>query len=348
MPPYQPTSTEGLIVLPYQPTQKPTRWRLQSKMLSLLALLALLGCDGGLLPSSKASQLYSQHQEAQQRFQAKQYEEALRIFLDLQSKDPESRLLMYNLGATYYHLAKGVKEQKTKDDLLQKAEASLKRVLDKASAALRQKAHYNLGLLYTDKKQYEEALYHFSTASHLAKAVIKEADPDAEKNHALIAQLLRQRKREQQELSRSRVFRYDEKRFRLRASQPSDDPLHQLDLQGEMIHEGTQEKVTLRGYPVSEGRWELRFTPTRTGKWRYRIKTLPTPRPDGSKKQEDKALHDEGFFNVLPSARPGQITVAHDNHARFAWKKPKEAAKIEKKSQAHTSLAGFETFPFHQ
>ncbi|MCB9643224.1 MAG: DUF5060 domain-containing protein [Myxococcales bacterium] len=310
---------------------RPFRW-LQTLGLTVLAL-SLLACEQIPWGNISKSARYQQFVEGQKLFQQGNFQDAQRLFLDLQSKDPDSRLLMFNLGAVYLRLAQQEKKAEDRQKLFEKAEKLLKGSLDKSSAGLRQKANYNLGLLYAAKKQYEQALYHFSSASHLARKVLKEPDPDAEKNQELLSMLLRQRQREQQKLNKSRVFRFEEKVFTLRASRPINDLLRSITLQGTFTHETTQQRVIVYGYPISQQRWQLRFVPTRTGKWRYDIKTLSRKLPDGSQTQIEKSLHDQGLFQVLPSARPGQLLVATDNLARFAWKKPEEAKPLTKKKK---------------
>ncbi len=320
------------------PSIQPRPIALFTRTLRLCGLLSavffLSACEQ--LPWTQQNQQnerFLRHQEGLQSYKEARFLDAQRIFLDLQSKQPESRLLMFNLGAVYLQIAKQEKKAEARQPLLEKSEKMLKAALDKSSASIRQKAHYNLGLLYTEKKQYEEALFHFSNANQLARKTLKEPDADAEKNQELLSMLLRQRKREQQKLSSSRVFRYEEKVFRLHAKQPTADPHHHLALQGVFVHETTQTRVILSGYPTSEQQWQLRFVPVHSGKWRYTIQTIQQKRPDGSTTRLDTSLHDQGLFQVLPSARPGQLIVSTDNPARFAWKKPEEAKDLTKKKK---------------
>ncbi len=312
--------------------------RLFRLCLLAVAVLSLSACESiPWLQGNLQNERFVRYQEGLQSFKDGRFLEAQRIFLDLQSKEPESRLLMFNLGAVVLQIAKQEKKAETRQKHLEKAEKLLKAALDKSSAGLRQKAHYNLGLLYTEKKQYEEALFHFSSANQIARKILKEPDADAEKNQDILSMLLRQRRREQQKLSSSRVFRFEEKVFTLRANQPSPDPLHQIALQGVFVHETTQKRVVVAGYPISAQRWQVRFVPVHSGKWRYTIKTLQQKQPDGSTTRLDPSLHDQGLFQVLPSARPGQLIVATDNAARFAWKKPEEAKDLTKKKKTKTS-----------
>ncbi|MCK6511670.1 DUF5060 domain-containing protein [Myxococcota bacterium] len=324
------------------PPQPPNKQRLFTYTLRLCGLLSALfflpACEQfPWTQQNQQNERFLRHQEGLQSYKEGRFIEAQRLFLDLQSKQPESRLLMFNLGAVYLQIAKQEKKAEARQPLLEKSEKMLKAALDKSSADIRQKAHYNLGLLYTEKKQYEEALFHFSSANQLARKILKQPDADAEKNQEILSMLLRQRKREQQKLSSSRVFRYEEKVFTLRAKQPTTDPHLHIALQGVFVHETTQTRVILSGYPTSEQQWQLRFVPVHSGKWRYTIQTIQQKRPDGSTTRLDTSLHDQGLFQVLPSARPGQLIVATDNPARFAWKKPEEAKDLTKKKKTAPS-----------
>jgi tetratricopeptide (TPR) repeat protein len=186
--------------------------------LVLLCVLCwqLVGCDQARTqfqkwfpaPDQGDIELYQQTKRGQLLFQQKKHQQALKLFLALQSKHPQSIPLMYNLGAVHLELGTKVSGKRRTKHFAQ-AKGYLSRVLTKGSAKLRQRAHYNLGMLFTKKRQYNKALFHFEQSVYLAKKVLKRADKDAVANRNLLATLLRQRARKRQQLNRSRVFRYD-------------------------------------------------------------------------------------------------------------------------------------------
>lgn len=311
-----------------------------------LRLLALLGLCWGLLgceqatrqldrwfPQPKASDytIYQRTQVGRQLYNKKQYDQALKLFLNLQSQYPKRLDLMYNLGAVHLQLgmhssSKGTQGKKH----FRQAEEYLTGVLTKGSAKLRQRAHYNLGVLFTQKRLYEKALFHFEQSVFLANKTLKKKDKDAESNRDLLATLLRQRARRRQKLNRTRVFRYEPKVIQLRASRSYSDPIRQIALRAVFTHIETHQKQVIWGYPISKRRWQVRFIPTRTGKWRYAIQTVVQGKGT-QRTQKDASLRDEGLFRVMPSARPGRLIIATANPTQWAWKKPKTDLKLKKK-----------------
>lgn len=341
------TSRPHLRVLAFRAqgfsTRIPKRW------MGLVALMLLCmpfqGCQKWLPQSSQESRMYQEYQVGLQSFDKKQYAKALGVFLKLQSQYPDHMELMYNLGTVYYQFGKTLadKDPKRKEHL-NKAEKYLSQVCQNGSASLRQKSHYNLGLVHTERRQYEQALVHFSSASNIARQTLKQPDLDAEYNRDQIAMLIRQRERQQEKLNRSRVFRYAPKVIRLTASKAYTDPLRQIALQAKFTHQTTNKTYTVWGYPVSQREWEVRFVPTHTGKWNYTIKTIKRPQPDSQAQTEsDRLLQDKGLFKVLPSGRVGQLVVATANAIRLAWKKPKEEVQAKAKTPTKPSAKGSQT-----
>ncbi|TNE51680.1 MAG: DUF5060 domain-containing protein [Deltaproteobacteria bacterium] len=304
--------------------------------LLLVLCLPTVGCQEWLPQQGGAeTKMYSKYKRGLALFQAKKYNQALGLFLELQSQYPNQLELMYNLGTVYYHLGKPLKKKNPKrKEYLDKAEKNLRQVLDNGSAYLRQKANYNLGLVHTELNQYEQALMHFSSASNIARKTLKKADGNAEYNRDQISMLIRQRERKRQNLNRTRVFRYAPKVIELTASKEYDDPIRQIALRGVFTHQATNKSYTVWGFPVSKQRWKIQFVPTRTGKWKYSIQTVTQALPGMKKKTLiDKRLQDKGLFKVLPSARAGRLVVSGGNAVRFAWKKPKETAKNKVKAK---------------
>lgn len=320
--------------------QSKTKMTLYRKLLAfgLLALVCLpsVGCKEWLPQQGGVeSKMYTTYKRGLALFKSKKYNMALGVFLQLQSEYPNQLELMYNLGTVYYHLGKPLKKKNPKrKEYLNKAEKNLRQVLNNGSAQLRQKANYNLGLVHTELSQYEQALMHFSGAATLARKTLKKPDTNAEFNRDQISMIIRQRERKRENLNKTRVFRYAPKVIELTASKEYDDPVRQIALRAVFTHQATSKSYTIWGFPLSKKRWQIRFVPTRTGKWKYKISTVVQTLPGTQiKTQKDKRLQDRGLFKVLPSARAGRLVVSGGNAVRFAWKKVKEAAKNKVKAK---------------
>ncbi len=304
-----------------------------------LALLGLTLSSCGELPlkqQSPQSELYRQYQEGLGLFRARKYDQALRLFLTLQSKHPDKLDLMYNIGAVYLQLGSSLApKDPNRKKYLDKAEHYLKQVLEKGSANLQERAHYNLGVLYARKNQYESSYYHFETAASIARKTLKRPDKDAEKNSSLIAALIRERNRRRRQLNRTRVFRYEPKIFTLFASKVYRYPAQKIALKGIFTYKKTGKTQVVWGYPAGGKKWQLRFIPNRSGKWSYKIETVVRDVPATKGKTViDRALHDSGLFKVLPSARPGKLVLSGANKIRLAWKKKKQKITIKKKKKS--------------
>ena len=305
-------------------------------LICLFLTSGMFGCENWM-PQQETPQtrLFQRYQDGLELFKKGKFEQARKLFLDLQSKHPKQLNLMYNLGSVYLRMADSQKGTQQKESL-KKAEKYFKQILTKGSAAqLRQKANYNLGMLYAKKRQYETALYHFGVAKHLAAKTLKKPDGDAEKNRSMIARMLRERDRKSRELNRTRVFRYEPKTIRLSSAKDYKDPIREIALRAEFTHKTTRKKVVLWGYPISDHQWEIRFIPTLNGKWNYKIKTVVKSIPGSKKKTvKDARLKDSGIFKVLASARAGKLVVSAQNPIRLAWKKPKKKLKKKLKKKA--------------
>ncbi len=95
--------------------------------LLLVLCLPTLGCQEWLpQQGGTETQMYNKYKRGLALFQAKKYNQALGLFLELQSQYPNQLELMYNLGTVYYHLGKPLKKKNPKrKEYLDKAEKNL-------------------------------------------------------------------------------------------------------------------------------------------------------------------------------------------------------------------------------
>ncbi|OGF97070.1 MAG: hypothetical protein A3F83_01230 [Candidatus Glassbacteria bacterium RIFCSPLOWO2_12_FULL_58_11] len=160
---------------------------------SIEAALALL-IGSGLLFNGVAGGwtdiFRSQPERAEQAYKAKQYDKALELYQEAQTRNPDSDTLAYNLGNTLFQLGR-----------YDEAARQFGKVLEKQTPALAPRSIYNMGNTLFEMGRKSENQQQLSQALEAYKQSITldSKDEDPKYNYELTRRLIREQEQKQQQ-----------------------------------------------------------------------------------------------------------------------------------------------------
>ena len=157
-----------------------------SKILRLLLCAALFG----IFFAGRWSDLVrSVPEQAQEAYKRKDYQRALELYQEAQTRDPDSDTLAYNLGNTMYRL-----------DRYEEARKLYDRILENKNPVLSADSYYNMGnTLYRmgrrtdDQQSFSQAL-----EAYKHSIMLDPGDRDAKYNYEMVRRLLKEQQQQQQ------------------------------------------------------------------------------------------------------------------------------------------------------
>ena len=129
-------------------------------------------------------------EQAEGAYKQKDYQKALELYQEVQTHNPDSDTLAYNLGNTMYQLGR-----------YQEARKLFNRILENKNPVLSVDSYYNMGnTLYQmgrrtdDQQSYSQAVEAFKQA-----IMLDPGDRDAKYNYELVKRLLKEQQQQQQQ-----------------------------------------------------------------------------------------------------------------------------------------------------
>ena len=148
----------------------------RKKMISLLLMVGLLAIHGPALAAGTNSII----RQGMTAYEKKDYQKALKLFIDAQLENPDMPEIYYNIGNTYYKIGK-----------FDEAGKHFKQALKSKNKKLRAKSLYNLGNAAYRTGKFKDAISNYQAALK-----INPDDTQAKQNIAYVKKMMAQKKKQ--------------------------------------------------------------------------------------------------------------------------------------------------------
>ena len=129
-------------------------------------------------------------EQAEQAYERKDYDKALELYQEAQTRNPDSDTLAYNLGNTFYRLGR-----------FEDAKKQYGRILENENRVLSADSYYNMGntLYQVGRKTEDQQSYQQAMEAFKQSIAISPEDREAKYNYELVKRLLKEQQQQQQQ-----------------------------------------------------------------------------------------------------------------------------------------------------